>query len=48
MLVNVVATWTPFSGERFESIDRINEVADIWALGDAVRVGHWFADDCES
>jgi hypothetical protein len=30
------------SGERLESIDRINEFAHFKAFGDAVNVGHGF------
>jgi hypothetical protein len=39
MLVNVVATWTMLSGERLQSIGRINDATDLGVLGDAVNVG---------
>jgi hypothetical protein len=40
MLVNVVPTWTICLIERLQSIRRFNDLADFWALGDALNVGH--------
>jgi hypothetical protein len=44
MPFDVVAAGTVVACECLSCLDGVNEVADVWAFGDAVGVGHGFAD----
>jgi len=40
VLIDVIAARTMVAGECLKSLDRVNEIAEVRALGDAVNVSH--------
>ena len=40
VFIDVVASRTVLVGERLKCLDRVEDIADVWAFGDAVNVGH--------
>jgi hypothetical protein len=48
VLINLAAARPVFAGERWMSLDRVYDIADARAFGDAVNVGHGSIDHCGS
>src|SRR5271166_6232758 len=43
--VHVEATRTVVASKRFKRLDRVEDVADVWAFGDAKATGHGVTEE---